>query len=402
MLDQVWKSLRNRPLRTGIALLQALLGSLVVTLALALASSQEQAANASSDVVQINAGKRVKTTTYNYSMFTLADLPRLQKLAPDVELLDQVGQDWISGIEAGQTRFKLASSKSTGPDYPALTGLKVLYGSYFNSRDVSSGAKVLALSANAARAVYGRENAVGEMLGVVAGPPGTKAVPYRVVAITENVRNDQQSVASALLKPVTVGGFNNKAGSLLMRARPGRLTQAKAQLLSAARSLYKNDPQIKSQGGGFYYTPVGDPFGQGAGGANPVLKAFFAIAALTLIVSSLGVLSALLVSVGERTRELGLRRAIGATRAQIVQTLLLEAALTTLLGAALGVVLAFLLAPVISALFGTLLNAGSLSVSPGLAAAVLGVFVGLSLLFGLVPALLGTRMRPTEALRVQG
>ena len=173
-------------------------------------------------------------------------------------------------------------------------------------------------------------------------------------------------------------------------------------MLSAARSLYKNDPQIKSQGGGFYFTLVGNPFDSGSTGVNATLRAFFAIAALTLTVSSLGVLASLLVSVGERTRELGLRRAIGATRGQIVQTLLLEATLTTLLGGLLGVLLAVLLAPALNTLFGSLLGGAVLAVSPALAAGVLGLFVGLSLLFGLVPALLGTRMRPTEARRMQG
>ena len=215
----------------------------------------------------------------------------------------------------------------------------MLYGSYFSARDVASGAKVVALSSNAARAIYGRENAVGETLGLINGPPGSKSVPYRVVAITESTRQNSQGPASPLLKPAVLSAYN-KAGTLLVRARAGRLSQAKAQLLSAARSLYKNDPQIKSQGGGFYFTPVGNPFDSGSTGVNATLRAFFAIAALTLTVSLLGVLASLLVSVGERTRELGLRRAIGATRGQIVQTLLLEATLTTLLGGLLGVLLA--------------------------------------------------------------
>lgn len=401
MLSLVWKSLRNRPLRTGIALLQAFLGALVVALALALAFSQDRAANTSTDVAQINAGKHTKNSTTIYSMFAASDLPKLQKLAPDVQLLDVIGQDWVSGLEAGTTRYKLADSRTTGPYYPELTGLKVLYGSYFGAKDVAAGAKVLALSSNAARAIYGRENAVGETLGLINGPPGSKSVPYRVVAITEATRQNSQGPASPLLKPAVSSPYN-KAGTLLVRARPGRLSQAKAQLLSAARSLYKNDPQIKSQGGGFYFTPVGNPFDSGSTGVNTTLRAFFAIAALTLTVSSLGVLASLLVSVGERTRELGLRRAIGATRGQIVQTLLLEAALTTLLGGLLGVLLAVLLAPALNTLFGSLLSGAVLAVSPALAAGVLGLFLGLSLLFGLVPALLGTRMRPTEALRMQG
>lgn len=405
MLSQAWKALWHRPTRSVIGLLQALLGALVVTLALALAFTQDRAANTSPDLTQLTAGSRANNNTVTFSMFAPADLPKLQRLTPDVLKLDLVGMQFISGLEVGTARYKLSDSKATGPDYPALTGLKVLHGSYFNRKDVEAGAKVVALSANTALALYGRENAVGERLRLVPGMPGSVAIPYRVVAITEAARQGLRGVASPLFMPVAVGGAE-KASGLLVLARPGRLTQAKSQVLAAVRQQFKNDPQIKglqAKGqSGFFFTSPSDPFFQAGTGVNPMLRAYYAIAALTLTVSGLGVLSGLLVSVQERTRELGLRRAIGATRGQIVAGLLLETLLTTWLGALLGVALALLLAPSLNALFGTLLGGARLTVGVGLAGTVLGLFVGLALLFGLVPALASTRLRPTEALRMQG
>ncbi|WP_293911221.1 FtsX-like permease family protein [Deinococcus sp.] len=408
MLSSVWKSLRARPTRTVIALLQALVGALVVTLALALAFTQNRAANTSSDLTLLTAGFSTKTGSTSFSLFVPADLPKFQKLAPDVLKLDLLGYDFIDNLAVGQNRYKLSDSKATGPDYAAITGLKVLHGSYFNAQDVEKGRKVVVIAANTALALFGREDAVGETLSIIGGgggPDSGKPLPYRVVGVTEAARPNQQGIASPLIRPVaqTVG---NKASSVLMVARPGRLAQAKEQLLAAARRSYKNDSQLKSftTGGksGFFYSSVTNPMGMPSNTNSTMLRAYYTIAALTLIVSSLGVLSALLVSVNERTRELGLRRAIGATRGQIGVSLLLETGLTTLLGSLVGTGLALLLSPTLAGLFATLLNGVTLEITPTLAVTVIGLFVGLSLLFGLLPAVASTRMRPTEALRVQG
>ncbi len=405
MLSLTWKALWHRPTRTVIALVQALIGALVVTLALALAFAQGQASGPS-DLTQLTAGTRTKNSISQFNVFPAADLPKLKALAPDVLQLEVIGDQYIQGLEVGQTRYKISGSLATGPDYPALTGLKVLYGSYFNRKDVDGEAKVLALSANAARVLYGQENAVGKTLKVIANGPTGGAVPYRVVAITENASPQAQGIASPLLLPVATSGFNNKASALLVRARPGQLTQAREQLLRAVKQTYKGDAQIQSainkQQEGFFFSPVGKIFDPGEAASNPFLRALYAVAALTLTVSSLGVLATLLVGINERTRELGLRRALGATRGQIVGGLLLETGLTTLLGGLIGVGLALGLAPVLNSLFSATFQTSSLVVSLPLAGAVLGLFVGLSVLFGLLPALLSTRLRPTEALRTQG
>lgn len=404
MLSLTWKALWHRPTRTVIALLQALIGALVVTLALALAFSQGQDA-APSNLIQLTAGTRTKNSVSQFNVFLIADLSKLKILAPAVLQIDVIGDQFIQGLEVGQIRYKISSSLATGPDYPALTGLKVLYGSYFNRKDVDGGAKVLALSANAARVLFGRENAVGETLKIIAnGPPGG-AIPYRVVAITENASPQAQGIASPLFIPVAVNGFNNKSSALLVRARPGQLRAAKAQLLQAVKQTYRNDAQIQAaiarQQDGFFFSSVGNIFDPTEVRSNPLLQVLYTVAALTLIISSLGVMAILLVSINERTRELGLRRAIGATRAQIVFGLLLETILTTLLGSLIGIGLALGLVPVLNSLLATTVQTSSLVVPLPLAGAVLGLFVGLTVLFGLLPALLSTRLRPTEALRTQ-
>ena len=407
MLSFVWKTLRYRPTRSVIALLQSALGAVVVTLALALAFAQGRAATSSSDLTMFTAGNSSGSGKQYIWTFRPIDLPKLQQLAPDVQQLEAVGGELYYYIAVGQARYRLAYNETTGPDYAKLTGLKLLHGSYFTRKDMDAQARVAVISANLAQALYGRENVVGETMTLDENIPGLRPEPYRVIGVSEAANPSASGIAKPLFTPRNASKGPVEAMKLLVLARPGRLTEAKAQLLSAAQQLYRDNPEVKvltDEGkAGFFFSAVDDQLGDGTNAVNlPLLRSYFAIAALTLVVSALGVLSALLVSINERTRELGLRRAIGATRGQIVGGLLLETLLTTLAGSLIGVVLAFLLVPPLNGLFGTLLPDAQLKVTAGLALSVLGLFVGLSLLFGLLPALLSTRMRPTEALRTLG
>lgn len=405
MLSVTWRSLWHRPAQTVIALIQSTIGALIVILTITLAFAQSKM-SASSELAQLTAGTRTKNMTSIFNVFSNADLKQLIKLSPDIAQLDLLNEEYVSSLEVGINRFKISGSIATGPEYPTLSGLKVLHGTYFNRRDVDSGARVLAISANAARVLYGREDAVGETLKVNMGITSKGAIPYRVVAITESANPRLQSVASPLMLPIAVTGYNNKASSLLLRAQPGRLANAKEQLLRGVEQMYQRDPQVQSvlaRGEkSFFYSAVGNPFASSDDHRTPLLQALYAVAALTVTVSSLGVLATLLAGVNQRAREQGLRRALGANRIQIVSGLLLEAASTTLWGCLLGIAIAAKLIPLLNTVFSSTFQESSLVFSPTLAGAVLGLFVGLSLLFGLLPAILGTRLRPTEALRMQG
>ncbi len=407
VLSFVWKSLRYRPTRSLIALLQAALGALVVTLALALAFAQGRAATSSSDLTMLTAGNNSGGGHQFIWTFLPNDLPKLQQLAPDVQQLEVVGGEVYFYIEVGQARYRLFSNETTGPNYARLTGLKLLHGSYFTRKEMEAEARVAVISANLAQALFGREDAVGKTMKLDENIPGLRPEPYRIIGISEAAGADPNGIARPLFTPRSGVKSPVEAMKLLVLARPGRLTEAKAQLLSAAQQLYRDNYDLKvlrDEGkAGFYYSAVDDQLGDGTRFVNlPLLRSYYAIAALTLTVSGLGVLSALLVGIHERTRELGLRRAIGATRGQIVASLLLETLLTTLAGSLIGVLLAVVLVSPLNGLFGALLPHAQLEVTPGLAAFIVGLFLGLNLLFGLVPALLSTRMRPTEALRTLG
>jgi putative ABC transport system permease protein len=118
------------------------------------------------------------------------------------------------------------------------------------------------------------------------------------------------------------------------------------------------------------------------------------IAAISLLVGGIGIMNIMLVSVSERTREIGIRKAIGASRRNILSQFLVEALVVSLLGGVLGLGVSMLA----TNLMGPLLNM-QLTVSPYVALLAVGFSLFIGVIFGLYPANKASRLLPVEALR---
>jgi putative ABC transport system permease protein len=120
------------------------------------------------------------------------------------------------------------------------------------------------------------------------------------------------------------------------------------------------------------------------------------IAAISLVVGGIGIMNIMLVSVRERTREIGLRKALGARESDILRQFLLEALIISLVGALIGLTLGLLIALAVN-LSGLITTAPSV----GAAALAVGFAMAIGLFFGIAPARSAARLDPIDALRYE-
>ncbi|HEY4269259.1 MAG TPA: ABC transporter permease [Galbitalea sp.] len=273
-------------------------------------------------------------------------------------------------------------------DYFTVSTATVASGTAFTAADVTSAAKVAVIGSTLATELYPTGSALGQSISV----DGT---PFTVVGILAT----QSSVGfsdpnSELIAPITrvqrsYTGFG-AVSSLLVQARTsddvaaaqGEVTVELDQLLGVAATATAP----------FTVTNQSSLLATQEASADSFTVLLAAVAAISLLVGGIGVTNVMLVTVTERTREIGIRKALGATRGAILGQFLTEAATLTLLGGILGVLIAVFASQY--EIYGT--QPIIIGYSIPLA---LGVSVAIGVFFGVYPAARAANMRPIQALR---
>lgn len=134
---------------------------------------------------------------------------------------------------------------------------------------------------------------------------------------------------------------------------------------------------------------------------NMVIVVLTGIASISLLVGGIGIMNIMLVSVTERTREIGIRKALGAKERTILAQFVVEAATTSALGGVLGIALGYIVSMAANKLLPILAGGTDITVSPSFnsIAVAFGISVGIGVLFGYLPARRAARLNPIEALR---
>ena len=152
---------------------------------------------------------------------------------------------------------------------------------------------------------------------------------------------------------------------------------------------------------GYFITSLSEMLETMTSMINMVVAILTAIAAISLLVGGIGIMNIMMVSVTERTREIGIRKALGAKERSILGLFVTEAATTSALGGLLGIALGYLFSALANRVLPLLVSDMDLTVAPSMTSVLVafGISVGIGVLFGYLPAKRAARLNPIEALR---
>jgi putative ABC transport system permease protein len=342
------------------------------------------------------AGKKV--------VFEDADLDRVKSEATLVKTACLETVRYLSITHAD----KLVNTATRGvcPEYGEIRNEVPLEGRWLNATDILERRRVVFLGGRVREQLFGGRPAVGETVTISGMRFTVVGIMDRKLQMSNYFTSDDRSV----FIPFTTAGdlWNTRYASVMVFApvAPRFEAKAQAQVLAAIadrQGFSPTDKKAIQMFGREEFRPIMDGITIGL----EVLLMF--IGALTLGIGGVGVMNIMLVSVDERIREIGLRRALGATKWHIRIQFLVEALMMMLAGGLAGIALAYVLAavvptlPLLGPLFKDTSGKGDihLQISAGTVMASTAVLVLVGVISGIFPALRASKLDPVEALRYE-
>jgi putative ABC transport system permease protein len=325
------------------------------------------------------------TDTLSYAdAEAIRDLPGVVAVAPTVHSAVQAryrGTNWGTAVQ-GVT-----------PDYFAVSSWSLAEGEYFTDRHVTSAAHVCVLGQTVARELFGLANPVGESIVI-------KGLACRVLGVlTEKGASawgsDQDDQIFAPLTTVQRKIMGITHVDHIEVQTTGR--EAAYQVIKEIKRLLRQRHRIQAeQGDDFRIHNRAELAKTSEESAQVFTYLLGSIASVSLLVGGIGIMNIMLVSVTERTREIGIRMALGARRGDILWQFLLEALVLSGAGGLLGILLGLGSALVLSRL-----STFPIAITPWAVVLAFSFSVLVGIFFGLHPARKASRMKPIEALRYE-
>jgi putative ABC transport system permease protein len=320
-----------------------------------------------------------------------ADALAVSDAAPDIQAVAGTATTSAS-LTAGETNWTTTLTGTT-PSWQDVRSRTVSTGRFITDEDEQSSAAVVVLGPATAEELFSGRNAVGQTVTYDGTTLKVIGVLEELSSSEETSNNDLAVVPFSTYSKRLVGGTSrDSVSSIYLKATSDSTISAAYQ---EANALLLNLHHITSASGADFSIATQESILTAANSVDQTMTLMLGgIAVVSLIVGGIGVMNIMLVSVSERVREIGLRKAIGARPALIRRQFLVEASILGLAGGLLGVLLAVIASIVLPRVTNT-------PVALSLTASVLAVFmaIGIGMLSGVYPATRAARLAPIDALR---
>ncbi|MBX3236063.1 MAG: ABC transporter permease [Nitrospiraceae bacterium] len=403
-IQSALRVLRRNPLRAGLTMLGIVIGVGAVVAMVGLGqgatlSVQREIASLGTNVMIIIPGATtvsgVRGGLGTVSTLTLDDAKDIERKTGDVSLVTYATRSVLQVVREHKNWNTVALGTTAA--FPDLRNWPVAEGSFFTQTDEDAATKVVVIGKTVVDNLFERgEEVIGAQIRI-------KNVPLRVIGVLAPkgqslTGQDQDDLVvmpfSTAERKVLGTKFLGTVGIIMVATRhrqtiPGAVEEIK-DLLRARHRLHPSEEDD------FTIRTMEDVAKTVAGASRTMMIMLLSIASISLVVGGIGIMNILLVSVTERTREIGIRMAVGAKRAHILLQFLIEAMILTAIGGVAGVMFGIVGAKVMTKLVGwpTIISPQAIAVA-FFFSLVVGIF------FGLYPANKASRMNPIEALHYE-
>ena len=406
LLAAVWVGLSTHKLRSFLTMLGIIIGvaSVIALMSIGKGSTAQILENIQSmgaNVISISGGASfgpggVRGAGGSAQTLTLEDA---EAISEQVAYIEAVAPSYSTSLQlvAGAQNTN-AQVTGTTPEYMSLNNLEIASGAFFTEYDYQQGRKVAVLGSNVAETLFEGTNPVGQQIrmgsiivtvtGVLESKGGgmgmsaDDAIYIPLTALQQTVAQTRTSRGEKVVSSITLAVTDETKTDQVI-ADITSLLRSRHQLSTAE----EDDFNISSM------EELASTLEETSGTLTLLLGA---IAAIALLVGGIGVMNIMLVSVLERTREIGIRKALGARERDIWIQFLLEAAFLTFAGGIVGVVVGWVVSYFID-----VLGLMTTVVTADIVILAVSVSVGIGLFFGFYPAWNASRLNPIEALRAE-
>jgi|YelNatPaOPRAMG01_1025707.scaffolds.fasta_scaffold12796_2 putative ABC transport system permease protein len=403
ILMEAFRSLGKDKVRTFLSMLGIVIGVIAVIVAIAIGAGTTKNVTArisslGSNVIIVtpgfSGGFGGRTAAALTNVLQETDVQNIQNMAPDVADVTPILQKSFNVIY--QATNTVVSVFGAYPDAFSILDLPIQYGRLITTKDEQNYANVAVIGNTIATTLFGNQNPVGQTVYITTG---SFQVPFTIIGEL------QETGSKLTFNPDNMLMIPYTTASVKLIQLNGGVSQILASAKSAntaldAASEINNILYMRLQNANQYRLISQNQILSTVSQTTDVLTLLLAsIAAISMVVGGIGIMNIMLVSVTERTKEIGVKMAMGATRRRIMAEFLVESMFITIVAGAIGIGFSFLIAMIVTYLASGL----GLTVIITWPSIVLsfGVSVAIGLFFGLYPAYMASKKSPVEALRYE-